>query len=145
MMHELLRLRQALFATRGLDTGTIYQRKLEIILNNLYGVDIDLFAVNIAKLRLWLSLTVDFEGTKPPPLPNLDFKIECGDSLTASDPQELPDLFRKQLVECADRLADLKGQFLSTYGAAKKKLAERIYAEEAELRRAFTTLASRER
>src|SRR4051794_25061619 len=48
MMHELLRLRQALFATRGLDAATIYQRKLEIILNNLYGVDLDLFAVNIA-------------------------------------------------------------------------------------------------
>jgi hypothetical protein len=134
MMQELLRLRQALFATRGLDAGTIYQRKLEIILNNLYGVDIDLFAVNIAKLRLWLSLIVDFQGAKPPPLPNLDFKVECGDSLTAPDPQEISDLFRKHLVDRADGLADLNGQFLSTYGAAKKKLAERIYAEEAELR-----------
>jgi type I restriction-modification system DNA methylase subunit len=134
MMHELLRLRQALFATRGLDSATIYERKLDIILNNLYGVDIDLFAVNIAKLRLWLSLTVDFEGPKPPALPNLDFKIERGDSLTAPDPQELPDLFRNQLVERADRLADLKGQFLSTYKAEKKKLFEQIHAEEAELR-----------
>jgi type I restriction-modification system DNA methylase subunit len=134
MMHELLRLRQALFATRGLDSSTIYQRKLEIIQNNLYGVDMDLFAVNIAKLRLWLSLAVDYEGPKPPPLPNLDFKIERGDSLTAPDPQEIPDLFRKQLVERADQLADLKGQYLSTYEAPKKKLAERIYAAEAELR-----------
>src|SRR5262249_25577672 len=66
--------------------------------------------------------------------PNLDFKVECGDSLTAPDPQEISDLFRKQLVVRADGLAELKGQFLSTYGAAKKKLAERIYAEEAELR-----------
>jgi hypothetical protein len=134
MMQELLLLRETLFATRGLDAVTVYRRKLEIIQNNLYGVDIDLFAVNIAKLRLWLSLAVDFEGAKPPPLPNLDFKIECGDSLTAPDPQEVPDLFRKQLVESADRLADLKGQFLSTYGAAKKKLADQIHAEETDLR-----------
>src|SRR5260370_40474319 len=81
-----------------------------------------------------LSLAEDYQGAKQTPLTNLDFKIERGDSLTARDPQEIPDLFRKELVERADRLADLKGQFLSTYGAVKKKLAERIYAEEAELR-----------
>ena len=134
MMQELLRLREALFATKGLDAVTVYKRKLEIIQNNLYGVDIDVFAVNIAKLRLWLSLAVDFEGKTPPPLPNLDFKIECGDSLTAPDPQEIPDLFRALLVQSADRLADLKGEFLSTYGAKKKKLAERIKNEETKLR-----------
>src|SRR5207249_7398387 len=119
-------LRQALFATRGLDATTIYQRKLEIILNNLYGVDIDLFAVNIAKLRLWLSLAVDFEGAKPPPLPNLDFKIECGDSLTAPDPQKIDDLFRQLLVDTANALATLKAQFLQTYGPEKKGLAAEI-------------------
>src|SRR5207244_4636592 len=59
MMQELLRLREALFATKGLDAVTVYRRKLEIIQNNLYGVDIDLFAVNIEKLPLWLRLAVD--------------------------------------------------------------------------------------
>src|SRR5438874_9626439 len=98
-------------STVPFDPGTVYKRKLEIIQNNLYGVDIDLFAVNIAKLRLWLSLAVDFNGPQPPPLPNLDFKIECGDSLMAPDPQEIPDLFRGLLVVSADRLADLKGTF----------------------------------
>jgi type I restriction-modification system DNA methylase subunit len=134
MMQELLRLREALFATKGLDAVTVYLRKLEIIQNNLYGVDIDVFAVNIAKLRLWLSLAVDFEGITPPPLPNLDFKIECGDSLTAPNPEEIPDLFRGVLVKSADRLAELKGKFLQTYGAEKKKLAGRIKNEEANLR-----------
>lgn len=134
MMQELLRLRQALFVTRGLDDQTVYRRKLEIIQNNLYGVDNDLFAVNIAKLRLWLSLAFDFEGATPPPLPNLDFKIERGDSLAAPDPQDIPDLFRKLLVDSADSLADLKAKFLSTYGVGKEKLGERIKAEEAKLR-----------
>ncbi len=133
MMQELLRLREALFATRGLDAVTVYKRKLEIIEKNLYGVDKDVFAVNIAKLRLWLSLAVDFEGEKPPPLPNLDFKIECGDSVTGPNPQEVPDMFRKLLVQSADRLADLKGQFLETYGPTKKQLVEQIKAEEAKL------------
>jgi len=135
MMQELLRLREALFATRGLDAVTVYRRKLDIIQNNLYGVDIDVFAVNIAKLRLWLSLAIDFEGAKPPPpLPNLDFKIECGDSLTAPDPQTINDLFRHALIESADQLAELKGQFLQTYGSTKKELAERIKSEEENLR-----------
>ena len=63
-----------------------YHRKLSIIQNNLYGVDLDEFAVNIARLRLWLALAVEFEGDTPEPLPNLDFKIEVGDSLSAPDP-----------------------------------------------------------
>jgi len=100
MLHVLLELRECLFATRALDAKTVYERKLEIIQNNLYGVDKDPFAVNIARLRLWLSLIVDFEGEDPPPLPNLDFKIESGDSLTAPDPSGGLDLgFRRQLVD----------------------------------------------
>ncbi|MEH1932928.1 MAG: hypothetical protein V7L14_04215 [Nostoc sp.] len=51
MLHELLDLRQCLFANKGLDSNTVYQRKLDIIENNLYGVDIDIFAVNIARLQ----------------------------------------------------------------------------------------------
>ena len=95
MMQELLRLRGAIFATKGLDAVTVYCRKLEIIQSNLFGVDIAPFAVNIAKLRLWLSLAIDFQGTKPPPLPNLDFKVECGDSLTAQT--------RRQFLTCFAR------------------------------------------
>ncbi|GAI09298.1 unnamed protein product, partial [marine sediment metagenome] len=50
--------------------------------NCLYGVDIDPGAVEIAKLRLWLSLVVDEEDIKQiKPLPNLDYKIVCGNSL----------------------------------------------------------------
>ena len=71
MMGELLRLRDALFKSNKIDSKTTYQRKLDIIQQNLYGVDKDEFAVNIAMLRLWLSLAVDYEGDIPEPLPNL--------------------------------------------------------------------------
>lgn len=53
--------------------------KENIIQNSIYGVDIEKGAVDIARLRFWLSLIVDQE--KPKPLPNLDFKIVIGDSL----------------------------------------------------------------
>ena len=94
MMQELVDLQTTLF-NAGVDSKAIYDLKLEIIRRNLYGADIDDFAVNIAMLRLWLSLAIDYEGDDPPPLPNLDFKIACGDSLLAPDPspQNYGDLF----------------------------------------------------
>jgi hypothetical protein len=64
-----------------------YQRKLTIIENCLYGVDKEEFAVNIARLRLWLALIVEYDGATPEPLPNLDFKVEIGDSLSAPMPE----------------------------------------------------------
>jgi len=53
--------------------------KKHIIEESIYGVDIDAGAVDIARLRFWLSLVVDEE--EPQPLPNLDFKIVCANTL----------------------------------------------------------------
>jgi len=55
------------------------QAKKDIIENNIYGVDIENGAVDIARLRFWLALVVD--EIKPEPLPNLDYKIMQGNSL----------------------------------------------------------------
>lgn len=55
--------------------------KENIIQNSIYGVDIEKGAVDIARLRFWLSLVVDEE--KPRALPNLDYKIVVGDSLVS--------------------------------------------------------------
>jgi type I restriction-modification system DNA methylase subunit len=120
MLHELLEQRECLFAAHVADAAKIYDRKLEIIQNNLYGVDLDPFAVNIARLRLWLSLIVDYEGDTPPPLPNLDFKIEPGDSLTAPDPSGglQPDMFRQQQVK---EFLRLKNDFMSIHAGSEKK------------------------
>ena len=61
---------------------SVYNFKREAIENSLYGVDIDSSAVDIAKLRFWLSLIVDEQDIKNiKPLPNLDHKIMCGNSL----------------------------------------------------------------
>src|SRR5579871_2370145 len=82
MLHELMELRKLLFNPNRLDDPRDdYGRKLDIIRHNLYGVDLDESAVNIARLRLWLSLAVENEGAGSEPLSNLDFKIERGDSL----------------------------------------------------------------
>lgn len=56
--------------------------KRGIIQNSIYGVDIDKGAIEIARLRFWLSLIVD--ENEPHPLPNLDYKIMQGNSLLES-------------------------------------------------------------
>jgi len=61
---------------------TPYNFKRHCIENCIYGVDIDSSAIDIAKLRFWLSLIVDEDDvTKIKPLPNLDYKLICGNSL----------------------------------------------------------------
>ncbi|MBU0714155.1 MAG: N-6 DNA methylase [Verrucomicrobia bacterium] len=84
MMTEIVRARTALTPYfKDVAERTAYHLKRHAIQNCLYGVDIDASAVEIAKLRLWLSLVVDEEDVKQvKPLPNLDYKIVAGSSLT---------------------------------------------------------------
>lgn len=62
--------------------------KREIIQNNIFGVDIEQGAVDIARLRFWLALVVDAHESEP--LPNLDYKIMCGNSLLSRYSLEMP-------------------------------------------------------
>ncbi len=81
MMSEIVRARDVL-KTWTKTKKTVYDFKRECIENSLYGVDIDAGAVEIAKLRLWLSLIVDEDDIQNiKPLPNLDYKIVQGNSL----------------------------------------------------------------
>lgn len=80
ILNEIFALRKLLFGHTGAnETFSPAQVKKEIIQNTIYGVDIEQGAVDIARLRFWLSLVVD--ETVPQPLPNLDYKIMCGNSL----------------------------------------------------------------
>jgi len=77
-----------LFACRILLEGDIADEenrsriKKEIVRENIYGVDIEKGAVDIARLRFWLAIIVDEKI--PLPLPNLDYKIMQGNSLLES-------------------------------------------------------------
>ena len=129
MLQELVELHTALFNV-GVDARSLHQLKLHIIERNLYGVDIDEFAVNIAMLRLWLSLAIEYEGEQPDPLPNLDFKIVCGDSLLGPDPSRL-DQSRYQ-IQISD-LPSLKAKYMHAT-AGKDDLRRAISAAEKQLR-----------
>lgn len=87
LLNELLKCRQALMYVDNQNNSfpnlvPTSQIKKSIIQNNIYGVDIEKGAVDIARLRFWLSIVVD-EDT-PSPLPNLDYKIMQGNSLIES-------------------------------------------------------------
>jgi hypothetical protein len=131
MMHELLDLRQCLFQTRQVDNRTMYQRKLDIIQTNIYGVDVAEFAVNIARLRLWLSLSVDFDGPAPEPLPNLDYKIETGDSIGSPSPGTLQLGIQQQLVA---QFVELKRQYFLAHHEMKPNLRSQVEVLQTEIR-----------
>ena len=76
----------------------IYDMKLQTIENCIYAVDVENSAIDIAKLRLWLSLIVDYPNVEEPkPLPNLDCKIMQGNSLL--DEFEGVPLFSRKILK----------------------------------------------
>ena len=77
LLNELWRCREAI----GTPLSRL-QLKKEIIENNIYGVDIERGAIDIARLRFWLSIVVDSDV--PEALPNFDYKFMQGNSLIES-------------------------------------------------------------
>lgn len=115
MMTEIVRARNVLSVFLNNKQRNNYEFKRHCIEHSLYGVDIDPGAVEIAKLRLWLSLVVDEEDIKNiKPLPNLDYKIVCGNSLLGVE----KDLFTHQLF---DELEKLKPMFFNETNPTKKQ------------------------
>ncbi len=80
LLQEIFNAQIYLQELKGFKKGTTdAEIKKHIIEESIYGVDIDAGAVDIARLRFWLSLVVDEQ--EPQPLPNLDFKIVCANTL----------------------------------------------------------------
>jgi SAM-dependent methyltransferase len=84
VMKELFYIRRSL-ASKFKENVNNYEIKKDIISRNLFGVDIENTAVEIARLRLWLSLIEDLDTTNAKgqvdTLPNIEYNIEVGNSL----------------------------------------------------------------
>ncbi|MCY4652570.1 MAG: Eco57I restriction-modification methylase domain-containing protein [Dehalococcoidia bacterium] len=135
MMQELVELQTELYNVVQ-DGKSLYELKLQIIERNLYGADLDQFAVNIAMLRLWLSLSIEYDDAgDPPPLPNLEFKIVRGDSLLGPDPN--PTLQANMFTEAIrnSKLGALKAEYMRENRPGRKPdLRQRIADAESQLR-----------
>jgi TaqI-like C-terminal specificity domain/Eco57I restriction-modification methylase len=121
MMHEIVTTRNLLSIFINDTSRSIYKFKRKCIEKSLYGVDIDSGAVEIAKLRLWLSLVVDEDDiTNIKPLPNLDYKIICGNSLIGVQ----KDLLNAHLIDELEKLKPL--HFNETNPTKKQEYKKKI-------------------
>lgn len=111
--------------------------KENIIQNSIYGVDIEKGAVDIARLRFWLSLIVNEE--KPKALPNLDYKIVVGDSLLSKFEEEIieinwdktgsvgkADEYVKNVQRLLKVVAKKQKDYFNEEGKSKKGIATEI-------------------
>ncbi len=115
-------------------TTVEYARKIGVIQNSLYGVDIQPIAAEISKLRCFLTLVVDenIDETKPnrgvEPLPNLEFKFITADSLLKLPPERnekgLASLFGNQPE--LEELQEIRLDYLQSYGEHKEELKNRF-------------------
>ena len=108
----LVNILSRLYIAMKADTDTS-KMKRHIIENNIYGVDIEKGAVDIARLRFWLAMIV--EEKEPMPLPNLHFKIMQGNSLLESiNGIDLSDLTRTKRHNTALKQSNIFGETIVT-------------------------------
>jgi methylase of polypeptide subunit release factors len=132
ILHKLVELHEIL--------GTVksgYELKKDILSQNIYGVDIMPMAIEIARLRAWLSLVLE-EDYKPndskhnfgvKPLPNLDFKFICANSLIElgldafirASKGTLHEQFTENLINRLKGLEDLRRKFFIPALASSEK------------------------
>lgn len=125
LLKELFLCRTAL---EGIEQGKAAEIKKHIIQQNIYGVDIERGAVDIARLRFWLALIVD-EDT-PHALPNLDYKIVEGNSLITTfngryinlDTKEQNHFRITEMKAEKHKLYELKKEFYNATGTRKLDL-----------------------
>ncbi|MDD3711127.1 MAG: TaqI-like C-terminal specificity domain-containing protein [Patescibacteria group bacterium] len=100
--------------------------KRDILSRSLYGVDIEQTAIEITRLRAWLSIIVDIpEGEKVEPLPNLEFKFICANTLIPLDETEQATFFTDHNLK--DKLITIRDEYFKTSSKAKKEKLQKDY------------------
>ncbi len=108
---------------KQLNDATLYELKLDTIQNSIYGIDIQPMAVELSRLRCWLSLVVDEDNDNIKALPNLDFKFVCADTLIDVPENEY---VRIQSADSLSKFAMATAQYFNPDHKKKKELKETI-------------------
>jgi len=117
MMQEIIGLIQEAEAIVGWKSDPeLYKKR---ILPNLYGFDIEPEAIEIARLRLWLSLIIDQK--EPEPLPNLDMNIIVVKDSLSITPQMKLDLYIRY-EELRRRAVEVGVKYLNEHDGSKKNI-----------------------
>ncbi|MCW5886455.1 MAG: N-6 DNA methylase [Candidatus Kapabacteria bacterium] len=131
LLQEIFNAQIYLQELKGFKKGiTDAEIKKHIIEESIYGVDIDAGAVDIARLRFWLSLVVDEEV--PQPLPNLAFKIVCANTLI---PLSTDKSMQYQIAGATDIIKEIEKVRHSYFDSSKE--------EKKELERQFKNLQNK--
>jgi hypothetical protein len=106
-----------------------YRTKLEVLKNTIFGVDIEPMAIEISRLRAWLALVVDedLDASRVKPLPNLDFKFVCADSLISLDSSSQVPLFDDS--ELDTKLQKIRLEYFATESSSVKTKLKQKYAQ----------------
>ncbi|MBO4843601.1 MAG: Eco57I restriction-modification methylase domain-containing protein, partial [Bacteroidales bacterium] len=128
--------------------SSLYQLKLALIENCIYGIDIQSIAVQISKLRFFISLICDCEKdiAKPnfgiPTLPNLETKFVCANSLIDKQTEDAQgNLFEDpRIQETKDRLIELRNNHFRAKSASQKR---RLREKDDELRKFLADLLAK--
>jgi hypothetical protein len=100
-------------------------RKIKIIENSIFGADIEPNAIEIARLRAWLSIIVDEDKQDIEPLPNLDFKFVCCNSLIKLETKGQSNLADN--MDTVEKLQELQHDYFNARSYEKKHKLRQQY------------------
>jgi adenine-specific DNA-methyltransferase len=121
-----------------------YARKLFLIENCIYGVDIQQIAIQISKLRFFISLIVDqkVDDNKPNrnilSMPNLETKFVAANTLIGLDKPEQLSIISSKVEKLESELASIRHKiFFTRKYYAKKELKNKEKTKREELKKAL--------
>lgn len=127
-LNELFQVKKQILRELGKNID-YYELKKETVKNSLYGVDLEPAAVEIAKLRLWLKIVEDLkvEEGEDHPLPNIDFNIRVGNSLSGFSQPQVNLNGQKLLInkELKEELSEYSKEIKEYRSTTKKEVALR--------------------
>jgi hypothetical protein len=120
ILHEIFWIKLVLDWTLN-DPAKFAEIKRRIIEHTIHGVDLDAGAVEIARLRCWLSLVVD--EVVPRALPNLEFKIHCANSVIEFMRGEPVDFLKHETLnpDAQRHIKELEGAKTALFEANRKQ------------------------
>jgi hypothetical protein len=123
MLHLLVKIYSRLDAKYEKNISNL---KRAILSKTLYGVDIEQTAIEICRLRAWLSIIVDIDRSDNiQPLPNLDFKFACANTLIPLDNQRQATLLSDHQLK--DKLLAIRNQYFLASSKIKKNALQSEY------------------
>ena len=123
MLHLIIKIYGRLDSKYEKNISTL---KKSILSKSLYGVDIESTAIEICRLRAWLSIIVDIpEGAEVEPLPNLDFKFICANTLIQLDQDTQVSLFDDHQLQ--NQLQEIRYKYYLTTNKIKKTRLQTNY------------------